>query len=87
MNEIGARRGGGREGKMIIREHHLPLTYVLWAFALSYTCWVMMESAVFSLGRKAKKEESQSQAELNGNMLLRRQTRWLKNREIKWELG
>lgn len=86
MNEIGARRGGGREGKMIIREHHLPLTYVLWAFALSYTCWVTVESAVFSLGRKTKKE-SQSKAELSGNMLLRRQTRWLKNREIKWELG
>lgn len=30
----------------------------------------MIESAFFSFGRKAKKEESQSQAELNGNMLL-----------------
>lgn len=29
-----------------------------------------MESAFFSLGRKAKNEESQSQAELNSNMLL-----------------
>lgn len=55
---------------MIIREYHLPLTYVLWAFALSYTCWITMESAFFRLGRKAKNEESQSQAELNGNMLL-----------------
>lgn len=30
----------------------------------------MVKSAFFSLGRKAKNEESQSQAELNGNMLL-----------------
>lgn len=44
----------------VIQEHHLPLTYVLWAFALSYTCWVMIESAFFSLGRKAKKEESKA---------------------------